>query len=69
MANRFRIRINWRRLLTNMSRQDGRAMSRDEVRQRLVDAGFTHDQDDYWFVNEPDLGQLNPSEVISVDDA
>jgi len=69
MANKLRIRINWPRLLANMSKQEGRAMSREEVRQWLVDAGFTHDEDDYWIVKEPDLGQLEPSEVISVEDA
>ena len=69
MANKLRILINWPRLLTNLSKQEGRAMSREEVRQWLVDAGFTHDKDDYWFVNEPDLGHLEPNEVISVDDA
>jgi hypothetical protein len=69
MANRLRIRLNWPRLLANLSKQEGRAMARDEVRQWLVDAGFTHDEDDFWFVDEPDLGQLDPSEVISVEDA
>ena len=69
MANKLRIRINWPRLLANLSKQEGCPMSREEVRQWLVDAGFTQDEDDFWFVKEPDLGHLDPTEVISVEDA
>jgi hypothetical protein len=69
MANRLRIRLNWPRLLSNLSKEEGRAVTPDEVRQWLVDAGFTHDHGDWWLVDEPDLGHLDPSEVTSVEDA
>lgn len=69
MAQHLRIRINWARLQQNMSKQEGRALGDDELRQWLTDAGFTHERDGSWLVNEPDLGHLDPSEVTSVEDA
>lgn len=68
MGKQLRIRINWPRLLENMSKQEGRAMTRVEVEQWLTDAGFVHERDDFWLVSEPDLGHLDPSEVISAED-
>ncbi len=68
MAQQLRIRINWPRLRTNMSKQEGRAMSEDELRQWLTDAGFIREPDDAWVVNEPDLGHLDPTEVVSIED-
>ena len=69
MAQHLRIRINWGRLKQNMSKQEGRAVGEDELRQWLKDAGFTPDSDETWLVHEPDLGHLDPSEVTSVEDA
>jgi hypothetical protein len=68
MANQLRIRIDWVRLQQNMSKQEGRAVGDDEIHQWLTDAGFTRDREDSWIVNEPDLGHLDPAEVLSVED-
>jgi hypothetical protein len=38
------------------------------VRRWLVEAGFTP-TDAGWLVDEPNLGQLDPSEVAAVEDA
>ncbi len=43
-------------------------MSEDELRQWLTDAGFIREPDDAWVVNEPDLGHLDPTEVVSIED-
>lgn len=43
-------------------------MTRVEVEQWLADAGFVREGDEDWLVSEPDLGQLDPSEVLSVQD-
>jgi hypothetical protein len=69
MAKKFRVRINRSRLHKNMSKQEGRALTAEELNRWLEEAGFTHDGDDYWIVSEPDLGHLDPSEVLSVEDA
>jgi hypothetical protein len=69
MTNTLRIRINWAVLLENMSKQEGRPMTDDEVRQWLTDAGFTQADDNYWLVSEADLGHLDPTEVISAEEA
>lgn len=68
MANQLRIRINWPRLLDNLSKQEGREMPRAKVEQWLIEAGFAHDREDAWVVSELDLGHLDPSEVISAED-
>ncbi|HEV2296536.1 MAG TPA: hypothetical protein VGR35_22020 [Tepidisphaeraceae bacterium] len=69
MAKQLRIRINWPQLLANTSKQEGRTMTRVEVEQWLTDAGFVHEREDFWIVSEPNLGHLDPSEVISAEDA
>ena len=43
-------------------------MSDDELRQWLSDAGFTREPDESWIVSEPDLGHLDPTEVVSIED-
>jgi hypothetical protein len=53
---------------TNMSKEEGRQLSDDEIRQWLVEAGFAP-SGDRWLVEERDLGQLDPAEVKSVEDA
>jgi hypothetical protein len=68
MVRRFRITIDLPRLRENMSRQEGRALSDTEIRQWLQDAGFAPAIDETWIIDEPDLGQLDPSEVQSVEE-
>ena len=52
----------------HLSKEEGRPVSEAEVRQWLLDARFRPYQR-MWIVAEPDLGQLDPSEVRFVDDA
>ena len=66
MLRRIRVKINLSALLAHLSREEGRAVSRDQATQWLSDAGFSHSDDDYWLVDENDLGQLDPSEVLEI---
>jgi hypothetical protein len=66
MNRRLRVRINMPVVIQHLSREEQRAVSTDEVRQWLEDAGFARLNDD-WEVDEADLGHLDPSEVISVE--
>ena len=62
----FLIRINLRLLRENLSREDGHPVSEQEVTRWLNDAGFKA-VDSGWTVAEADLGQLDPSEVVSAE--
>lgn len=66
MNRRLRVRINMPAVIQHLSREERRAVSADEVRQWLEDAGFTRHNDD-WEVEEANLGHLDPSEVVSVE--
>jgi hypothetical protein len=67
-TRRFVIDVDRDLLRANLSREEQRDVPEAEVRQWLLDAGF-RPHGDRWLVNEPDLGQLDPSEVRSVADA
>jgi hypothetical protein len=62
----FLITINLDKLRENLSREDERPVTQAEVEQWLKDAGFTRVEDG-WTVREADLGQLDPSEVITAE--
>ena len=64
---RFRILIDLRLLRENMSRAEGGSLTEAQVVRWLLDAGFVPDGD-HWMVREEDLGQLEPAEVLAVDD-
>ena len=66
MKQRLRVRLNVSLLITNRSREEGRAVTEEEVAEWLKDAGFTREDDTHWTVLEPDLGHLDPSEVLDV---
>jgi hypothetical protein len=68
MPKRLVVEIDIAVLTAHLSKEEGRPVPEDEVRQWLSDAGFTPDGN-RWIVNEADLGQLDPSEVLSLDDA
>ena len=68
MPKRVLVDIDLTLLGANLSREEGRAVSENEVRQWLLEAGFKA-HGGLWVVNEPDLGQLDPSEVRSLEDA
>jgi hypothetical protein len=67
--HKLRIFVNWQRLKQKMSQQEGRTLDDQYIRQWLADAGFDPQPDGSWVVAEPDLGQLEPDEVDSVEDA
>lgn len=64
---RFRILIDLRLLRENMSRAEGRSLTDGEVQRWLLEAGF-QPAGDHWVVREADLGQLDPAEVLAVED-
>jgi hypothetical protein len=64
---RLRVHIDLSRLAVNLSAEDHTTVSDAQARQFLLDAGFTPDRDG-WFVNECDLGQVEPEEVTSIED-
>jgi hypothetical protein len=67
MGKQLLVQLDLAVLREHLSREDRRAVSEAEVRRWLQDAGFTP-RGDRWVVNERDLGQVEPSEVISVED-
>ncbi len=68
MSKKLLIRLHLDRIRANLAKEDGREWSADDVRRWLVEAGFTP-TDAGWLVDEPNLGQLDPSEVAAVEDA
>ena len=66
MNRLFQIRIDLSLLRNNLSREEGRDVSDAEVGRWLNDAGFKPTRE-VWIVEESNLGQLDPSEVISAE--
>jgi hypothetical protein len=66
MPKRVIADINLSVVAANLSEEEGRAVDEAEVRQWLHDAGF-RPHGERWIVDEPDLGQLAPSEVRSIE--
>jgi hypothetical protein len=65
---RFRVKLNIPAVVRHLSREEGRSISEDEVFTWLQEAGFTRDaaNPELWIVSEADLGQVDPSEVLSL---
>jgi hypothetical protein len=68
MARRVLIDIDLTILAAHLSKEEGRPVGEDETRKWLLDAGFESYRG-LWIVEEADLGQLDPSEVRSLEDA
>ena len=66
-VRRFRVEIDLAKVSEHMSREEGRPVSTDEIRQLLKDARFKPIDVKHWSVAEPDIGILDPSEVISIE--
>ena len=66
MKRRVRVQLNMPTLISNRSRDEGRAVTQEEVFEWLKDAGFTREDETHWTVFEADMGQLDPSEVLAV---
>jgi len=64
MPRVFIVKIDLARLRANLSKQEGRQLRDREVEQWLADAGFRWKDDARWQIEEPHLGQLDPSEVV-----
>ena len=62
----FQIRIDLPRLCENLSREEGRSVTQQEVVTWLRRAGFAASTLG-WLVREADLGQLDPAEVVSAE--
>jgi hypothetical protein len=67
VRRRLIVQLDVRRLCEHLSRVDLRPWTVEQVLHWLRDAGFTP-FGDRWLVDEADLGQVEPSEVISVED-
>ena len=66
---RFRVKLDIPAIARHLSREEGRDIHQDEIHTWLQEAGFIQDpaNSDLWIVSEADLGQVNPSEVLSLD--
>jgi hypothetical protein len=69
---RLRVKLDLPAISDHLSREEGRRFSEQEVRTWLQEAKFTLDAantaaGERWIVNEADLGQLEPSEVLHVE--
>jgi hypothetical protein len=62
----FLVRIDLELLRQHLCAEDAREVTLAEVERWLLDAGFIRSGDG-WRVREPDLGQLDPAEVISAE--
>ncbi len=67
MQRRLRVKLNMPVLIAHLSRDEKRALSEQEVTAWLKDAGFSRHEETYWIVSEPDLGQVEPDEVLEVE--
>ena len=67
MQRRLRVKLNMPVLIANFLRDERRALSEQEVTTWLKDAGFFQHEETYWIVSEPDLGQVEPDEVLEVE--
>jgi len=67
MSRWIRVGLKREVLRTHLSQADRSPLSHSQVEQWLRDAGFRHYGGDEWLVLEADLGQLDPSEVASVE--
>ena len=68
MAERWlRVQLNLQRLRAALSREDNCEYTSGDIHEWLQSARFRRD-DGAWVVREADLGQLEPSEVVAVDE-
>lgn len=66
MIKRVRIKLDIPAVVAHLSKEEGRALSTEEVLRWLGEAGFVRDGA-YWNVAESDLGQVEPSEVLEIE--
>lgn len=63
------VRVDLEGLRRALTREDQRDWSLGDVRKWLIDARFRATAAGWWQVEEKDLGQLQPAEVMAVMDA
>jgi hypothetical protein len=66
---RLRVHIRLDRLRAHLAAEDKEPKTELDVLTWLADARFIRGDGPWWLVDEPDLGQLRPSEVAGVEDA
>jgi len=66
VARRFRVKLNLDLLIAHLTREERKPVTRQQAIVWLGEAGFSRIADDVWDVFEPDLGQLEPSEVLEM---
>jgi len=64
ILRKLRVKLDLRRIVAQLSREDQRRMTEEEVLEWLRDAGFVRESATHWIVAEADLGQVQPSEVL-----
>ena len=69
MLRRVIVDVDLSAVAAHLSKEDARTVTEREAREWLIDAGFAPAPDGRWIVTEADLGQLDPTEVRSLDDA
>ena len=62
----FRVQIDMPCLREHLSSEEKRSLSDSEIERWLTDAGFTRTGSG-WLVKEPDLGHLEPTEVLTAE--
>lgn len=65
MPQKLCVKLNIPLLRANLSKEDARDTSEAEVLLWLQAAGFIRDGE-WWIVDEKDLGQVDPSEVLEI---
>jgi hypothetical protein len=65
MPQRFRVKLDLAVIRKHLSREEGRAVNAQQTKRWLQEAGFAAVGTE-WEVNEPDLGQVQPSEVLEI---
>jgi hypothetical protein len=68
MGKRVAVQLDLERIRANLAKEDRRPFTEAEVQRWLIDAGF-EPAAGRWLVKEKDLGQLDPSEVLSIEDS
>ncbi len=66
--NWFEVELDLEKIRQTLSRDDRTDYPLEYVRNWLADAGFVPHGPDRWLVRERDLGQVDPSEVLSLQD-
>lgn len=62
----MRVKLDLPLLRIHLAAEDQQMISEEAIRQFLIDSHFSP-HNEWWIVEEKDLGQLDPSEVVEVE--